>query len=80
MRIKFKFLHFSIKRKIWLFGGSGCSTVGRLVASDTRGPQFEYNHGQKFIMYLFTDDYCKEAGIDPFFKCKMGLLLSTVNV
>ena len=54
--------------------------VGRVVASDTRGPQFEYNHGQKFIMYLFTDDYCKEAGIDPFFKCKMGLLLSTVNV
>ena len=26
--------------------GSGCGSVGRAVASDTRGPWFESSHGQ----------------------------------
>ena len=29
--------------------GSGCGSVGRAVASDTRGPRFESSHQQKFI-------------------------------
>ena len=29
--------------------GSGCGSVGRAVASDTRGPQFESSHRQNFI-------------------------------
>ena len=29
--------------------GSGCGSVGRAVASDTRGPRFESSHRQKFI-------------------------------
>ena len=29
--------------------GSGCGSVGRAVASDTRCPQFESSHQQKFI-------------------------------
>ena len=31
---------------------SGCGSVGRAVASDTRGPQFESSHLQKFIYLL----------------------------
>jgi len=33
-----------------------CVSVGRVVASDTRGPWFEYSHRQKFIYieHLFT--------------------------
>ena len=27
---------------------SGCGSVGRAVASDSRGPRFESSHGQKF--------------------------------
>ena len=27
-------------------GGSGCGSVGRVVAFDTRGPQFESSHQQ----------------------------------
>ena len=29
--------------------GSGCDSVGRAVASDTRDPRFESSHRQKFI-------------------------------
>ena len=32
--------------------GSGCGSVGRAVASDTRGPRFESSHQQKFIYKL----------------------------
>ena len=36
--------------------GSGCASVGRMVASDTRGPRFESSLWQKFIYieHLFT--------------------------
>ena len=36
--------------------GSGCGSVGRAVASNTRGPRFESSHWQKFIYieHLFT--------------------------
>ena len=36
--------------------GSGCGSVGRAVASDTRGPRFESSHWQKIIHieHLFT--------------------------
>ena len=33
--------------------GSGCGSVGRAVASDTRGPWFESNHPQT-LYYLYT--------------------------
>ena len=33
--------------------GSGCGSVGRAVASDTRDPQFESSHWQTFIKNLF---------------------------
>ena len=38
------------------WGGSGCGSVGRAVASNTRGPRFESSHQQKFIHieHLFT--------------------------
>ena len=32
--------------------GSGCGSVGRAVASNTRGPWFESSHRQKFIYIL----------------------------
>ena len=34
--------------------GSGCGSVGRVVASDSRDPQFESSHRQTFIEHLFT--------------------------
>ena len=36
--------------------GSGCGSVGRAVASDPRGPRFEFSHWQTFKskIYLFT--------------------------
>ena len=37
------------REKIGLSWGSGCGSVGRAVASDTRGPQFESSHRQKCI-------------------------------
>ena len=39
--------------------GSGCGSVGRAVASDTRGPRIKSSHQQKFIYieHLFTV-YC----------------------
>ena len=41
-------LHF-YKELHW---GSGCGSVGRAVASDTRGPRFESSHRQKFNYLL----------------------------
>ena len=32
--------------------GSGCGSIGRAVASDTRGPQFKSSHRQKFILNI----------------------------
>ena len=34
--------------------GSGCNSVGRAVASDTRGPRFESSHRQNLYWTLFT--------------------------
>ena len=59
--------------------GSGCGSVGRAVASDTRGPRFESSHRQKFInieQLLYAVNCVlkrrkikeKEAGNGPFLK------------
>ena len=37
--------------------GSGCGSVGRAVASDTRGPRFESSHRQKFISNIYCQLY-----------------------
>ena len=65
------YLH-SKKREV---GGSGCGAVGRAVASDTRGPQFESSHWQNSLIYLFTVNCIektkikkKEAGNGPILK------------
>ena len=57
--------------------GSGCGSVGRAVAFDTRGPRFDSSHRQKFIEHLFiinciekTKINKKEAGNGPLFKNK----------
>ena len=44
------------KTKTIIFLGSGCGSVGRAVASNTRGPRFESSHRQKFINieHLYT--------------------------
>ena len=34
--------------------GSGCGSIGRAVASNTRDPRFEFSHQQTFIEHLFT--------------------------
>ena len=33
--------------------GSGCGSVGRAVAFNTRGPRFDSSHWQNFIEHLF---------------------------
>ena len=54
--------------------GSGCGSVGRAVASDARGPQFESSHRQNIIHVLTincienTKIKEKEAGNGPFKK------------
>ena len=54
--------------------GSGGGSVGRAVASDSRGPRFESSHRQKFILNIYCQLYWKdenkekEAGNGPFFK------------
>ena len=55
--------------------GSGCGAVGRVVASDTRGPGFESSHRQLLLNIYLLLTVCrkdenkeKEAGNGPFFK------------
>ena len=38
--------------------GSGCGSVGRAVASKTRGPRLKSSHGQNFI-YILNICYCQ---------------------
>ena len=40
--------------------GSGCGSVGRAVASDSRGPQFESSQQQKFILNIYCQLYWKD--------------------
>ena len=53
---------------------SGCGSVGRAVASNSRGPRFESSHREQFILNIYCQLYSKkdknkekEAGNGPFF-------------
>ena len=54
--------------------GSGCDSVGKAVASDSRGAWFKSSHQQKFILNIYCQLYWKdenkekEAGNGPFLK------------
>ena len=54
--------------------GSGGGSVGRAVASNSRGPRFESSHQQKFISNIYCQLYWKdenkekEAGNGPLKK------------
>ena len=57
--------------------GSGCDSVGRAVASDTRDPRFKSSHWQTLIEHFFTANCVektkikiKKAGNGPFKKIK----------
>ena len=56
--------------------GSGCGSVGRGVASKSKGMQFESSHQQKIILNIYCQLYRKdenrekEAGNGPFLKRK----------
>ena len=76
----FKILLFSAKigqdilKKIATTVGSGCGSVDRAVASNTRGLWFKSSHQQNFILKIFTvncektkiKEKEKEAGKGPF--------------
>ena len=57
-----------------IFVGSGCDSVGRVVASDSRGQRFESSHWQHFILNIYCQLYWKdenkekEVGNGPFKK------------
>ena len=62
--------------------GSGCGSVGREVASDTRDPRFESTHRQIFIFKLYNrkdknKEKEKEAGNGP--SLKKGLIGPTTD-
>ena len=40
--------------------GSGCGSVGRVVASNSRGQRFESSHQQKFILNIYCQLYWKD--------------------
>ena len=70
----------SMMFSIWSTLGSGCDSVGRVVASNSRGPRFESSHWQKFILNIYCQLYWKdenkekEAGNGPFLKNIYGAL------
>ena len=57
----------TLKTLMW---GCGCGSIGRAVAYDTRGPQFESNHRQILCVHSVnciekTKINRKEAGSGP---------------
>ena len=62
--------------------GSGCSLVGKAVASDSKGLRFEFSHRQKNIKCLLSDGtYIKqliEKVLKNFVNTIFTLLVTTV--
>ena len=45
----------------YIFSGSGCGSVGRVVSSDTRGPQFESSYFQNLYQaFVYCQLYWKD--------------------
>ena len=45
--------------KSFQIGGSGCGSVGRAVASNSRGPRFKSRHRKKFIFNILLSNVLK---------------------
>ena len=56
--------------KDWFLTGSGCGSVGRAVAFDTRGPRFDSSHWQNFIEHLFIINCIEKTKIN---KKRLGM-------
>ena len=52
-RVKMRLIGHKINNR---FLGSGCGSVDRQVASNTRGPQFKSSHRQDFLMTKFINN------------------------
>ena len=62
-----------VENKQAKISGSGCGSVGRAVASDSRDPWFESRHRQNFIFQLYNrkdENKEKEAENGPSLKIK----------
>ena len=51
-KVSENFLNWNSKLKVTMILGSGCGSVGRAVASNSRGTRFESSHWQKFNSLL----------------------------
>ena len=66
--------------------GSGCGSVGRAVASNSRGPRFKSSHQQKNILNIYRQLYWKdenkekEAGSGPLKKKRSIFDISFLSV
>ena len=64
--------------------GSGCGSVGRAVASNTRGPKFESSHWHSFMQNILFTFNCientkikeKEAGNGPKTRSNISMIRS----
>ena len=54
------YLFESLAWKSKVLSGSGGGSVGRAVASDSRGLQFEYIHQQKYILNIYCQLYWQD--------------------
>ena len=54
MHVKHIFLGLTLTQQLSALG-SGCGSIGRAAASDSRGPHFESSHRQKFVMNIFRN-------------------------
>ena len=58
-RIRFYYLPINNK-----YLGSGCGSVGRAFAFDTRGPRFNCSHRQYFIEHLFIINFIEKTKLN----------------
>jgi len=49
--------HAKVAFVLFNLWGSGGGSVGRAVASNSRGPRFESSHQQKFILNIYCQLY-----------------------
>ena len=63
--------------QIKIVKGSGCASVGKAVASDTRGPRFESSHRQSLLIFYKIECFRKkkfEKGLSQVFFLSVSFI------
>ena len=71
---------YFLEKQLLISRGSGCGSVARVVASDSRGPWFESSHRQKIILNIYCQLYWKDENKEKRGREWLIFLKKTLNI